>query len=209
MDKLSSQLRHIQAKYGVFASLGNHDSVRRGAKEKVVQSFENVGISVMENRSLLLAEDRLTLVGLGDLWRGDFKPELAFRNVRTDLPALVMSHNPDTAEQLKHYRADIIFSGHTHGGTARIPLFGSVYPLFSSIVQNSPLWLRGLIPYSQHAKVVKNHSWVEGLHKLRRSNKDGTEQYNYLTVSRGVGSHPEGFRIFCEPEITLVTLTQL
>jgi len=36
---------------------------------------------------------------------------------------VVLSHNPDTAEELKNYQCDLILSGHTHGTYHNDPVY--------------------------------------------------------------------------------------
>ena len=33
----------------------------------------------------------------------------------------MLSHHPDTVEDLRHFKIDLILSGHTHGGTSCVP----------------------------------------------------------------------------------------
>jgi hypothetical protein len=43
-----------------------------------------------------------------------------------DAPRILMSHNPDYAEQLPAgVRVDLMVSGHTHGGQVNLPLYGA------------------------------------------------------------------------------------
>ena len=39
-------------------------------------------------------------------------------------PTIALSHNPDTAKDLAGHGADLILSGHTHGGQVSIPFLG-------------------------------------------------------------------------------------
>jgi predicted MPP superfamily phosphohydrolase len=75
---------------------------------------------------------------------------------------------------------DLIFAGHTHGGQVRIPWFGESRSLTTNC--DLPNWRsRGLTK-------VSDEPW--------------------LNVSAGMGYSPFApFRIFCPPEVSLVTLT--
>jgi len=121
-----------------FATLGNHDGgawVRpRGGYDDTQQIREllaNSGISLLHNSStqVRVKDTALQIVGLGDLWAGEFFPTAAFNTQRPDkeTPTLVLSHNPDTKDHLKAYDWDAVFCGHTHGGQFRVPLIGTPF----------------------------------------------------------------------------------
>jgi predicted MPP superfamily phosphohydrolase len=121
----------------VMVSFGNHDFAPfRGdddpydpdLNEKLQTALTAIGCHVLQNASLSFdrGNDRIWIVGLDDLWFGDFNPELAFANVPIGETTIALSHNPDTAEMLADHRPDLILSGHTHGGQIRLPYFGAL-----------------------------------------------------------------------------------
>lgn len=121
----------------VMVSFGNHDFAPfRGdgepydehLDEKLQIALTGIGCHVLRNRSLPITRgnDRIWIVGLDDLWFGDFNPPLAFANVPIGETTIALSHNPDTAEMLADHRPDLILCGHTHGGQIRLPYFGAM-----------------------------------------------------------------------------------
>lgn len=121
----------------VLVSFGNHEfAPDRGEDEpydpflaeKVEDALRKIGCVVLRNAShpLTHPDGRVWIVGLDDLWFGDFDPRLAFQNVPSDETVIVMSHNPDTAYLLAEHRPDLILSGHTHGGQIRLPGYGAL-----------------------------------------------------------------------------------
>jgi predicted MPP superfamily phosphohydrolase len=64
----------------------------------------------------------LDLVGLDDWWARQFHPETALGYRDPQKPAIVLSHNPDTADEpgWLGYRGWIL-CGHTHGGQCKPP----------------------------------------------------------------------------------------
>ena len=70
----------------------------------------------------------LSIGGVGDLWEDAVDFERALGGCPTGTPRLLLSHNPDVAEQLPAGAdVDLMLSGHTHGGQVRLPLFGSPF----------------------------------------------------------------------------------
>lgn len=87
-------------------------------------------------------------------------------------------------------------------------MFGSAFPMIQKITQKFlPNILFNLIikifPAAKNLKYIKHAEWCEGIHYLKRV--DST-LFNILHVSRGISNAPGYFRIFCPPEINLITL---
>ena len=78
------------------------------------------GIRVLRNEVVDIAG--LDVVGLDDLWAKHFQPTAALAYRDTRKPALVLSHNPDTADEPGWLGYEgWILSGHTHGGQCKPP----------------------------------------------------------------------------------------
>lgn len=121
-----------------FACLGNHDGgrwaePRNGYADtaRVRQLLMDSGIRLLHNCAIQtrLKETNFQLVGLGDLWAGEITPKAAFQAGRPDqnTATVVLSHNPDTKEDLRTYDWDVMFCGHTHGGQSYLPLIGTPF----------------------------------------------------------------------------------
>jgi len=116
-----------------YAVLGNHDGAvyssegrpDRGAVGRVRNALEKAGVSVLVNERITLrrGDARLHVAGLGDLWLGAFRPRTVPLR-EPGAPTIALSHNPDTAKDLAGLGADLILSGHTHGGQVSIPFLG-------------------------------------------------------------------------------------
>lgn len=127
-------LQKLSDSIPTFACIGNHDGGRwagssHGYKDfsKVSELLNSSGIKFLFNQKLdtTIRGSKITVVGLGDLWSYDCKPELVLKEKREgDSPIFVLSHNPDCKSNLKNYDWDIMCCGHTHGGQLVIPLLG-------------------------------------------------------------------------------------
>lgn len=123
--KVVNILGQIKSKYGVYASLGNHDygiggGLHKRREDRLERMIERIGkthVKVLRNSASYLEINghKLWFVGLGDLWANDFLPHLAFREIDSAGAVIALSHNPDTAGHLHNYGCDMVVSGHTHG----------------------------------------------------------------------------------------------
>ena len=135
-DKVADIAGQIRCPHGVYACLGNHDYgavLKLGSRcdkqaDQVVQSLTSKGIHVLRNQSTHLQIDghSLWLVGLGDLWVGDFKPHHAFEHVPKRETVITLAHNPRAIHKLHKYPVDAVMSGHTHGAQIRWRLSGGL-----------------------------------------------------------------------------------
>ena len=124
----------------------------------------------------------LCLAGLGDLRQHFIDPDAALRDVDPDIPRLVLSHNPDSAEEAavtrkSAPRIDLMICGHTHGGQVRIPGVGTAASLLS---RYGDKYAAGL---------VRGPACP-------------------VLISRGVGISLVPFRFLVPPEVVEITLTR-
>ncbi|MCL2067280.1 MAG: metallophosphoesterase [Treponema sp.] len=124
-DGIASQFRRINAPLGVYACLGNHDVDRisisgGGGNERIINFLKEAGIVPLEDEAVLVGES-FYVIG-----RRDVRP-IGMNSVRktaaellSDLDreraVIVLDHQPTQFVQLEEAGADLLLSGHTHGG---------------------------------------------------------------------------------------------
>ncbi|MFN7131741.1 MAG: metallophosphoesterase, partial [Myxococcales bacterium] len=86
-------------------------------------ALAGLGYDVLRNQntSLTLRGEPFTVVGIDDLLTRSADVPRAFRGAHEG-SRLVLAHIPRTAELLRHHRASLCLSGHTHGGHVNVPL---------------------------------------------------------------------------------------
>jgi len=112
-------LSEIKAEHGVYASLGNHDGGR--SFDEMVRFLSQCNIKLLndeyetvDGRLLLLGRvDPSPIGGFSGTRRADIADILS--SIETDLPIVVMDHNPARIEEYTS-EVDLILSGHTHKG---------------------------------------------------------------------------------------------
>lgn len=196
--ELSRHLQHLQARLGIYACLGNHDVYYPESQQIVTQALETVGIQVLWDKIAYPLGPGLAVVGLRDFWSFQFNPGLLLNDLPSDLPRLILSHNPDSAKVLKKWRVDLQLSGHTHGGQVVIPQLGPAVAWLKPLRQKLPkIWRPKFSAVTKGSeRTVQHWQWAEGLHQVGE---------NWLYVNRGLGSYWPG-RWNCPPEVTLITL---
>lgn len=178
-DAVIKRLAMLRATYRTVAVLGNHDHWV-GWHRHVPALIRKNGIGLLNNTHIILekGKGRLCIAGVDDLRIG--RPDLgkALFGVPADVPRVLLSHNPDLAdEKIGEERVDLMISGHTHGGQIRLPF--SMYA-----------------PYTNSRYGQK---YIGGLVKT-----GSTQVY----VSRGLGTITIPVRFNCPPEITLLRLVR-
>ena len=124
--EIAPVLSRLDAKYGVFSILGNHDLWTNAS---IVQAgLEEAGLPVLMNSgiSLSIGQDMIYLAGLDDGWSGRPDLNLALKDLTPGIPTILLMHEPDFADTFSlDKRVSLQLSGHTHGGQVRIPILGA------------------------------------------------------------------------------------
>jgi len=124
---LMPSLARLDAKHGVFSSLGNHDLWTD--VNVITQAFEEVRLPLLVNEGLpiTIGKDSLYLAGLDDGWSGRPDLNLAMENWADESPTVLLMHEPDLATQYStDKRISLQLSGHSHGGQVRFPFMGAL-----------------------------------------------------------------------------------
>lgn len=182
---IAAGLAGLQARYGVFVVLGNHDGWHDNLS--IATAFTANGYRVLDGR---LAEvtangSKLRILGLKDhlqidSWR-------AYAEQTRDLlsategtgDVIVLEHSPDVAPVIngKHPVSTdlkLMIAGHTHGGQVWLPVFG-----------------RPIVPSSYGQKYAAGHIKDNGLDTF---------------VTTGIGTSILPFRFLVPPEIAVLTI---
>jgi len=113
----------LRARYGVFASMGNHDYFGEG--EPLITLLRDRGVRVLRNDGVLIERDgaKLWLAAIDDTWtrRDDLARALSDRPA--DATTVLLAHDPQRFDQAADAGAHLVLSGHTHGGQVAMPFF--------------------------------------------------------------------------------------
>ena len=123
---LSDLLSSLNARYGVFAILGNHD-VRSG-KALISKAIEDTGVLLLQNEGITfdVGHSQLTLAGVDDCLWGQPDLDAALAQRPADALTILLAHEPDVIDRFSQDgRVDLQLSGHTHGGQVRLPFLGT------------------------------------------------------------------------------------
>jgi len=112
----AEMLGKLEAKYGVFAVLGNHDHWVDAAL--ITDLFRAEGITVLINEGMRfeLNGSAFWLAGVDDTMVGLEDIPLALAGSREDEMKLLLAHNPIVLRRAARAGVDLVLSGHTHGG---------------------------------------------------------------------------------------------
>jgi len=105
----------------VLAVLGNHDYFTWGSG--VAAALEHNGYEVLRNQTTLahVRGAPLAMVGVDDPVTRHDDLDAAFAGAPAKTTKIVLCHSPDHGPQLAHRHADLVLSGHTHGGQIYVP----------------------------------------------------------------------------------------
>jgi uncharacterized protein len=116
ISTMGEQLRGLEARSAVLATLGNHD-YWCGAEE-VAKALGHNGYDVLRNQNTTMSVRGapLTLVGIDDAVTDHHDYAKAYSGARSTRTRLCLTHCPETGPEAAERGSQLIVAGHTHGG---------------------------------------------------------------------------------------------
>lgn len=153
---------NISPKYEVYYITGNHEQALSGSSKKEIFGYlAEKGVKFLSNESVSLTKngETIDLYGLcyESAFYSDKKGNIYTKEMMTkslgepDITRfnLLLTHSPTNFEIYKSWGADLILSGHVHGGMIRVPFVGAIF---------SPD--EGFLPKYSGGKYIKDESVI-------------------------------------------------
>ena len=136
-------MQALGKKYPVYYGMGNHEHKLRLNTEKyglMYQIYETAlkksGIELMSNVRAYDADHNVDICGLEigrEYYHKAQKKKMSGDYITSKVGTchkgtfqILLAHNPDYFDQYAAWGADLVLSGHVHGGVMRLPLLGGV-----------------------------------------------------------------------------------
>ena len=116
---ICNELKNLKAKYGVYASTGNHEFIN--GVEESVKYLRELNINVLRD-SIKNIDENFYLIGREDREKDRFtkdkRMELSsiLKNADKNIPKILLDHTPFKLQEAEENKIDLQLSGHTHHG---------------------------------------------------------------------------------------------
>lgn len=107
---------------------GNHEHRVVSEYEKLRAAMVDCGVQVLENELTILESNgsQISLIGLHDPSFTSVPEQLALLAPQAEDFVILLAHHPELADYYTDTGADLVFSGHAHGGQFRFPILGGL-----------------------------------------------------------------------------------
>ena len=135
-------MKNLALKYPIYYGMGNHETrlflypeVYGNMGENYEEDLKLLKVGLMRNESREW-KDNINIIGL-DMKRAYYKRfkkepmddtylRETLGEADTEKYGILLAHNPDYFEEYAAWGADLVLSGHVHGGMMRLPILGGV-----------------------------------------------------------------------------------
>jgi predicted MPP superfamily phosphohydrolase len=120
-DDVADVIGALRAPLGVFSSMGNHDYFGEG--DPLITRLRSRGVRVLRNEGVVIehAGVRLWLAAIDDTWTGRADITRAMADRPAGVAAVLLAHDPKAFDAAADAGAELVLSGHTHGGQIAVP----------------------------------------------------------------------------------------
>jgi predicted MPP superfamily phosphohydrolase len=117
----------IMINSNIYFISGNHEW-KNGNILKLLQGLAKRKIKILNNKNVTINinDYKVNICGVDDFHTNHSDLNKAVQGIDKDILTVMLSHSPDVIKKLYNKDADIILSGHTHGGQVRLPFLGAI-----------------------------------------------------------------------------------
>lgn len=160
----------------VYWEIGNHENYMTKTRlKKLINELTKIGVIVIDNRYEQITEN-IYLIGINDNNRADYTLQNIINTLDTKSLKIALEHRPHLLKHYANQGADLVLSGHAHGGQWQIPFINQ--GIFAPD--------QGIFP-----------KLTTGKHKCKNTT---------MFISRGLGGPEKPPRIFNGPEIVKIII---
>jgi uncharacterized protein len=198
------EIRHLRAPLGVYGCNGNHEIYAR-AEDLAERLYQQAGMKMLRKESVVIPYRRAELNLIGVDYQRERGPSgrktQMLANVeplvRTDMPNILLSHNPNSFNRAAELGIELSLAGHTHGGQVQVEILDvSLSPARFITDYIAGLYHRPLLMPDQPKRMGETI-------KLMPNAPKGLSA---LYVNRGIGTVGAPVRLGAPPEISHIVL---
>lgn len=130
-EELTQKLSNIKASNNKYAVLGDHDAYDENIKTKIENILTKAGFIILNNTNQKIYSEQsnnfINIVGVDSSYKTAINLESAFENTSDENFTFVISHCPDSFDNINKFNADYVLAGHSHGPQIYVPLFNLLY----------------------------------------------------------------------------------
>ena len=136
-------IKNLTKKYAVYYGIGNHEyrlkiyqDVYGNDYEDYIGHLRDCGVYMLENDSVCIVDTNFAIQGImidRKYYKRFHKTKMNYEYLKTlmgtvkhDKMQIFLAHNPEYFEEYVNAGADLVLSGHIHGGVMRLPILGGV-----------------------------------------------------------------------------------
>lgn len=173
IETLIDHLKDLNAPYGKYAVLGNHDLYCGEIREIVERVLYDAEFEIITNESIMIRKDSnsyINLVGIDSMLNGYPDIETAYSQIRNNTYTIALCHTPDIFDEIPHDKTDLLLSGHSHGGQIYLPFVNTL-----------------MRPYGAE-------KYFKGKYTIENTSLD---------ITNGIGTTKKDIRLFADAEIAV------
>ena len=126
---LTSLFKEVNAEYGKFACLGNHDYSDGDSSRRIQDAYKKADFKVLINESVNIdiKGNPICIAGADDYKHGRQNISKMVKNIVDSSAKIFLTHNPVNFPKFSEHKPDLVISGHTHGGQIYLPFLNRLY----------------------------------------------------------------------------------
>ena len=193
LDTAISFVTQLKKEFTVYYGNGNHEHRLEFARstygdmaDRYEEALSKIGLKRLINERVNLPEEGVSIVGsqIDRIFYKKFRVQVMapqyldhiMGKPEKELFTILIAHNPDYFPVYEKWGADLVLSGHVHGGIARVPFWG-----------------KGILS----PRLVLFPKYDGGLFRIGKSS---------MVVSRGLGMHTLHMRFWNPGELVVLEL---